>query len=248
MANEEKKPAPVNVKVRNKTGADAGQISLDEAKLGGMVKNRLMHSAVVIYLANRRSGTHCTKTRAEISGSTKKLYRQKGTGRARAGSKKAVQRKHGGIAHGPKPRKYGFDMPKKQRRAALNSAVLGKAKDNELQVIAEFGLADVKTKALNELLKTLGLVVKGKTPSVLLVTNGVDRNVHLSARNLPGVDVLPVADINAHAIIAHKNVVFAKAAWEAFEKTATRTYEKKTRKPSGSRKAKNAPATAAAKG
>lgn len=249
MANEQEKTGPINVKVRNNKGGDAGQVSLDEAAWGGMIKNRLMHSAVVMYLANRRAGTHCTKTRAEVAGSTKKLYRQKGTGRARAGSRKAAQRKHGGIVHGPKPRQYGFDMPKKQRRAALNSAVLGKAKDGELHVVADFGLADVKTKALVETLKGLGLVAKGKNPSLLLVTNGHDKNVHLSSRNLEGVACKPAQDINAHDVISHKNVVFTKAAWDSFEKLAIREYPKKSRKVPGTRKAtKQAPAATGAKG
>ncbi len=226
----ENKPASHQLKIKNKTGGDAGAVTIDEATLGGMVKNRLMHAAAVMYHANERSGTHCTKFRSEIAGSTKKLYRQKGTGRARAGSRKAGQRKHGGTIHGPRPRKYGFEMPKKQRRAALNSAVLGKIKDNEVQLVDSFGLSDVKTKAMNEALKATGLVKKGERTSLLILTDGIDKNVHLSSRNIEGVEVMPVQDVNAREILKHKTVVFTKAAFEKFNQMATRHYEKRVRR------------------
>src|SRR5437870_1268610 len=172
MATEKPtKSSTHQLKIKNKAGAEAGTVSIDEATLGGMVKNRLMHAAAVMYHANTRAGTHCTKSRSEIAGSTKKLYRQKGTGRARAGSRKAGQRKHGGTIHGPRPRQYGFEMPKKQRRAALNSAVLGKIKDNEVQIFDGFGITEVKTKALNEALKATGLVKKDERTSLLILTD-----------------------------------------------------------------------------
>jgi large subunit ribosomal protein L4 len=232
----ENKPSTLTVKVKNKSGADAGQVSIDEASLGGMVKNRLIHAASVMYHANERAGTHCTKSRSEIAGSTKKLYRQKGTGRARAGSRKAGQRKHGGTIHGPKPRKYGFEMPKKQRRAALNSAVLAKIKDNEVQVVDAFGLTDVKTKAMHDALKATGLIKKGEKTSVLILTDGIDKNVHLSSRNLQGVTVMPVQDTNAREVILHKTVVFTKPAFAKFNEMATRKYEKKSAQPAGAGK------------
>jgi len=228
MANSDtSKPANLQLKVKNKSGADAGAVSIEESALGGMVKNRLMHAAAVMYHANERSGTHCTKSRGEVAGSTKKLYRQKGTGRARAGSRKAGQRKHGGTIHGPKPRKYGFEMPKKQRRAALNSAVLAKIKDGEVQVIDSFGLTDVKTKAMNEALKSSGLVKKGERTSLLILTDGVDKNVHLSSRNIEGVAVMPVQDVNAREILTHKTVAFTKAAFDKYAQLASRTYAKR---------------------
>jgi large subunit ribosomal protein L4 len=224
------KPATHELKIKNKTGGDAGSVKIDESALGGMVKNRLMHAAAVMYHANTRAGTHCTKSRSEVAGSTKKLYRQKGTGRARAGSRKAGQRKHGGTIHGPKPRQYGFEMPKKQRRAALNSAVLGKIKDNEVQILEGFGLTEVKTKAMHEALKATGLVKKGERASLLILTDGIDKNVHLSSRNLEGVTVMPVQDTNAREILTHKTVVFTKPAFEKFNVMAARTYEKRVRR------------------
>lgn len=248
MATEKKpadnKPASHQLKIKNKSGADAGSVSIDEATLGGMVKNRLIHAATVMYHANTRAGTHCTKSRSEIAGSTKKLYRQKGTGRARAGSRKAGHRKHGGTIHGPKPRQYGFEMPKKQRRAALNSAMLGKIKDNEVQIIENFGLTDVKTKAMNEALKATGLVKKGERNSVLILTDGIDKNIYLSSRNIEGVEVMPVQDVNAREILSHKTVAFTKAAFEKFNTMAKRTYEKRVRRAAKPKQA--APAAAGA--
>lgn len=236
---EEKKPATLQVAVKNKTGGDAGSVSIDESSLGGMVKTRLIHQATVMYHANERAGTHCTKSRGQIAGSTKKLYRQKGTGRARAGSRKAGQRKHGGTIHGPVPRQYGYEMPKKQRRAALNSAMLAKIKDGEVRVLDGFGLTDVKTKAMNEVLKATGLVKKGERTSLLILTDGSDKNVHLSARNIDGVEVMPVQDVNAREVLVHKTVCFTKPAFDKFNQMATRTYEKQRAK-------KAAAATAAA--
>jgi large subunit ribosomal protein L4 len=237
MANQEQsKPATHELKVKNKTGGDAGSVKIDESALGGMVKTRLMHSAAVMYHANTRAGTHCTKSRGQIAGSTKKLYRQKGTGRARAGSRKAGQRKHGGTIHGPVPRQYGFEMPKKQRRAALNSAVLAKIKDGEVTVVEGFGLADVKTKALNDALKAIGLVKKGVRTSVLILTDGVDRNVHLSGRNIEGLSVMPVQDANAREILTHKAVVFTKPAFDKYSQLAQRTYAKREAAPAAGAK------------
>jgi len=233
MANEKAQPAQLQVKVKNAKGGDAGSVQVDESKLGGMVKNRLMHAATVMYHANMRAGTHCTKTRSEITGSTKKLYRQKGTGRARAGSRKAPQRKHGGTVFGPRPRQYGFEMPKKQRRAAVKSAVLGKVKDGEVQILDSFGLTEVKTKALNEVLKATGLVQKNQRTSLLIVTDGIDKNVWLSARNIEGVSVTPVQDLNAREVIVHKTVAFTKPAFDKFNELASRTYVKRTKKAGG---------------
>jgi len=238
MANEEAKsgsepkpkPANLELKVKNKGGSEVSIVSIDTASLGGMVKNRLIHQATVMYHANERAGTHCTKSRGQIAGSTKKLYRQKGTGRARAGSRKAGQRKHGGTIHGPTPREYGYEMPKKQRRAALNSAVLAKIKDNEVQVVDAFGLTDVKTKAMNDTLKAMSLVKKGERTSLLILTDGIDRNTHLSSRNIEGVEVMPVQEVNAREIVKHKTVVFTKPAFDQFNKMATRTYVKQRAK------------------
>ena len=136
----------ISLETKDTSGKAAGTVSLDENLFGGFVKNRLLHSAAVMYHANKRQGSACTKTRAEIAGTTKKLYRQKGTGRARAGTRKSGTRVGGGVIHGPKPRDFSYHMPQKQRQAALRSAVLGKAKDGELHVVANLDLPEIKTK------------------------------------------------------------------------------------------------------
>jgi large subunit ribosomal protein L4 len=244
VADEKKQP--LSVKVKNAAGADSGQVQLDEAVLGGMVKNRLMHAASVVYHANTRAGTHSTKTRAEVAGSTKKLYRQKGTGRARAGSRKATQRRHGGIVHGPRPKSYYVQMPKKMRRAAVNSAVLGKIKDAELDIV-ETLVSDGKTKSTVETLKKMGLVKKGERTSLLLVTESVDHKLVLATRNFPGVSVLPALDVNAQHMLTHKKVVFTRAAFRKFQALAETRKERKPRKLKGTRKAEAAPAVQASK-
>jgi large subunit ribosomal protein L4 len=241
MSAEETK---LNVPVKNATGGSSGQVTLEEAALGGMVKNRLMHAASVVYHSNTRSGTHSTKTRAEVAGSTKKLYRQKGTGRARAGSRKATQRRHGGIVHGPRPRSYYVQLPKKQKRAAVNSAVLAKIKDKELEIVDALTSADGKTKAAVAALTAMGLLKKGECPSLLLVTDGMDKKLVLATRNVGGVATIPVAELNARDVLTHKKVAFSKAAFAKFQALAENKKERKPRKLKGTRKAE-APAPAA---
>src|SRR4051812_21971515 len=120
---------PINLKTRDAAGKDAGGVTVNEAAFGGFVKNKLIHAAAIKYHASRRQGTHCAKTRAEVSGSTKKLYKQKGTGRARAGNRKSGKRVGGGVIFPPRPRDYNYEMPQKQLNNALRSVILGKAKD-----------------------------------------------------------------------------------------------------------------------
>lgn len=224
----------ISLETKDTSGKAAGKVSLDEGLFGGFVKNRLLHSAAVMYHANQRQGTACTKTRAEVAGSTKKLYRQKGTGRARAGNRKSGVRVGGGIIHGPKPRDYSYSMPQKQRQAAVRAAVLGKAKDGELHVVANLDLPEIKTKGLAAMLTALGL----QTGTVLLATDGLKRNVHLSGRNMSGVSVMPAAELNARAILTHKHFVIDQAALERLNQKPM--VVKRVRKPKGTRKATGA--------
>ena len=221
----------IELKTIDATGKPTGSVQVDEAALGGMVKHRLLHQAAVMYHANLRQGTHCTKTRAEVSGSTKKLYKQKGTGRARAGNRKSGTRVGGGVIHGPKPRDYSFSMPQKQRQAALRAALLGKAKDGELHIVTSLAFDAPKTKQITGLLASLGLT--GQT--VLVGTDGLKRNVHLSARNVPGVTVVPAAEVNARQALVHKHLLLEQAAIERL--TAPAAPVKRSRKPKGTRKA-----------
>ncbi len=230
----------LELKKTDAAGQQVGTVAVDAAPLGGKVKNRLLHAAAIMYHANARQGTHCTKTRAEIAGSTKKLYKQKGTGRARAGNRKSGTRKGGGVIHGPKPRDYSYSMPKKQREAALRSAVLSKALDGELHVVTGIAFDAPKTKALEGLLAAHGL----GADTVLVATDGLKREVFLSGRNIPGVTVKPGAELNARDVLTHKHLLIEEAAFARFAKSPERSAH--ARKPKGTRKQK--PAAAGAEG
>lgn len=220
----------IEIATKDAAGKPSGSVTLDEAAFGGFVKNRLIHTASVIYHGNLRQGSHCTKTRAEVAGSTKKLYRQKGTGRARAGNRKSGTRKGGGVIHGPKPRDYHRAMPRKQRQAALRSVVLGKAKDGELQVVTQVAFDAPKTKSMVALLKALGL-----DGTVVIATDGLKPNVHLAARNIPGVTVVPGAELNARTALVHKHLVLEQAVFERLNRKPEAVV--RARKPKGTRKA-----------
>ncbi|MCA8921293.1 MAG: 50S ribosomal protein L4 [Planctomycetes bacterium] len=220
----------LELKKTDLSGAAQGSVNLDEANFGGMVKNRLIHAANVMYHANMRQGSACTKTRAEIAGSTKKLYKQKGTGRARAGNRKSGTRKGGGVIHGPKPRDFSYSMPRKQRQAALRSALLGKAKDGELHAVTGLDFSEPKSKHMAALLSSLELGVE----TACVATDGLKRNVYLAGRNIPGVTVVPAAELNARHVAAHKHLVIDASALEALN--AKPSAEKRGRKPKGTRK------------
>ena len=224
---------PITIKTRDAAGKDSGSVTLNEAAFGGFVKNKLMHAASVMYHANERQGTACAKTRAEVAGSTKKLYRQKGTGRARAGNRKSVKRVGGGVIHPPKPRDYSFTMPQKQRANALRSVLLGKAKDGELHLVTSFASSaePMKTKTIATMIKALGLA--GQT--VVLATDGLKQNVFKAARNIEGVQCLPAAELNARHALVHKHVVIEAAAFDRLN--APLPVVTRPRKPKGTRKA-----------
>lgn len=188
-----------------------GQADVDAAFLDGANRPAVLLHAVLMYEANRRVGTADTRTRAEVSGSTKKLYKQKHTGRARHGDKKAPSFRKGGVAHGPHPRDYRYALPKKALRQALRVALAGKLRDE--QVLRWEGAAFEKpsTKAVVQALGVLGA-----DGGALLVAGGpVDRNLLLSVRNLPRVRALPAAEISAHDLLAHRWTVLLDGGFEA---------------------------------
>jgi large subunit ribosomal protein L4 len=224
---------PITIKTRDAAGKDSGSVTLNEAAFGGFVKNKLMHAALVMYHANERQGTACAKTRAEVAGSTKKLYKQKGTGRARAGNRKSGKRVGGGVIHPPKPRDYSFTMPQKQRGNALRSVLLGKAKDGELHLVTSFAASAeaMKTKSVATMLKSLGLA--GQT--AVLATDGLKMNVFKAARNIEGVLCVPAAELNARQALQHKHVVMEASAFERLNQPVA--VVKRPRKPRGTRKA-----------
>ena len=173
-----------NIAVLDMTGAKVGTIELKDSIFGIEPNAVVMHAAVVNYLANQRQGTQSTLTRSEVSGGGKKPWRQKGTGRARQGSTRAPQWYHGGIAHGPKPRDYGFSINKKVRRLAMKSALSAKLADNELIVLDSRTLDAIKTK---EMVKVVNALETGK--KVLFVLPEKNDIVYRSARNIAGVKV-----------------------------------------------------------
>lgn len=185
-----------------------GDVELSEAVFGAEIKEHLIYESVRHYMACRRQGTAATKTRAEVSGSGKKLWRQKGTGRARIGSVRSPLWRHGGTVHGPKPRDYSYRLPRKMQLGALRSALSAKLRDGELKVVKAFTLADHRTRTMAGVLKTLETA-----PSVLLVDNGVDnRNLDLGSRNLPGVKLALTREVTVYDLLKHKHVVLSEDA------------------------------------
>src|SRR6266567_2497317 len=147
----------INLNVYNRQGESVGTVDVDPADFGGKINKQLLHDVVIMYLANQRAGTHSTLRRGEVAGSTKKLFRQKGTGNARAGSKRTNKRRGGGTAKGPKPRDYEYHLPKKAVRAATRMAILSKFQDQEAMVVDDLKLPEAKTKQVAGVLKALKL-------------------------------------------------------------------------------------------
>lgn len=192
----------------NASGSEIGQYEIDPSEVAPHINKQLLHDAVVMYEANLRQGTHCAKTRGQVSGSTKKMYRQKGTGNARAGSKRTNVRRGGGVARTIKPRDYSYRLPKKAIKLATRMAIASKIVDNEVVVLDGFGLEAIRTKAVASSLKALGL--DGAT--TLIVLDGPDNLVYMSARNIEGVSVSPVRDLNALSVLKPRRMLVTKAA------------------------------------
>jgi large subunit ribosomal protein L4 len=176
---------------------------LPEDLFDGVVNEAVLHQVVKAYLANQRQGTASTKTRAEVAGSTKKVWRQKGTGRARQGSIRAPHWRGGGIAFGPRPRDYNQEVPRKVKALARRSAFNARALREEIAVIERFDVDAPRTKLIVDLLRKLGAAEK----KVLILTSGINSNVYLSARNLQGVAVLPFHEVSAYDLMTANEVV-----------------------------------------
>jgi len=201
-----------SVDVKNLKNDVVGKFELDDAVFGGEINEGLMHLAVKQYLASHRAGTHKTKTRAEVQGSGKKPWRQKGTGRARVGEVRNPLWRKGGTVFGPQPRDYEYHLPKKMFRAALKSALALKLKQNEFNVIDDFALENHKTKGFAQALAKLGFERK-----VLLVDNAENVNLLLAARNLEEVELLRNLQITPYHVLNARHVVFSKAAIQALQ-------------------------------
>lgn len=210
------KPAEgsLSVPVFNRQGESVGSVTVDPADFGGTVNRQLLHEVVLMHLANQRAGTHSTLRRGEVAGSTKKLFRQKGTGNARVGTRRTNKRRGGGTAKGPKPRDYEYHLPKKAVRAAMRMALLSKFQDNEALVIDELALSEVKTKQVAGLLRALKL----KDTSCLIGTANPDATLYKSARNIPGVEVMPASQFNAYTVLRQKRLLLTRAALDELRK------------------------------
>ena len=200
-----------NVAVYNMEGNEVGSLELSDAVFGVEVNEHLVHMAVVQQLANKRQGTQKAKTRSEVRGGGRKPWRQKGTGHARQGSIRAPQWKGGGVVFAPVPRDYSFKLNKKEKRAALKSALTSRVNDNKLIVVEDLKLDEIKTRKFKEILTNL------KVNKALVVLNENDQNVVMSARNLPAVKTALTNTINVYDILKYDTVVVTKDAVATIE-------------------------------
>lgn len=202
--------------IYNRTGQEVGKYDIDPTVLAKEINKQLLHDVVVMYQSNKRLGTAKTKSRAEVRGSTKKMYRQKGTGNARAGSRRSPVRLGGGHTFAKRPRDWYFRLPKKAVQLATRMALASKIIDEQVVVIDELKFSSPKTKDMATILKAL----KCDGASLLVATAALDRGVFLSARNIDKVSVLPVSDLNALSILEPRKVLLTKSALDAIKQKA----------------------------
>ncbi|MCU6747501.1 MULTISPECIES: 50S ribosomal protein L4 [Lachnospiraceae] len=200
-----------NVSVYNIEGKEVGTIDLNDAVFGVEVNEHLVHMAVVNQLANNRQGTQKAKTRSEVSGGGRKPWRQKGTGHARQGSTRAPQWTGGGVVFAPTPREYSFKMNKKEKRAALKSALSSRVEENKFIVIDELKFDEIKTKKFQEVLNNLHV------NKALVVLEDGNTNVEISAKNIPAVKTARTNTINVYDILKYNTVITTKAAVATIE-------------------------------
>ncbi|MDO4473555.1 MAG: 50S ribosomal protein L4 [Eubacteriales bacterium] len=200
-----------NVAVYNIEGKEVGTMELNDAVFGVEVNEHLVHMAVVNQLANKRQGTQKAKTRSEVSGGGRKPWRQKGTGHARQGSTRSPQWTGGGVVFAPTPRDYSFKMNKKEKRAALKSALTSRVEENKFIVIDEIALTEIKTKSIANMLKGLNV------EKALVVLEDGNTNAEISARNIADVKTAKTNTINVFDVLKYNTVIATKAAVEKIE-------------------------------
>jgi len=198
----------INVDVYNKEGHEVEKLKVDEALFGGKVRYPLLKQAIVMQHANRRVGTAVTKGRSMVSGSGRKLFRQKGTGFARVGNRRTGKRVGGGVTFAKMPRDFSKRMPKKQRRIATDSALLAKLISGNVVVIDELSFNKPSTRDFASVLGNLNV-----NRSCLVTISGYDENIYKSARNIPGIDILPVTELNVSDICTRNKMLFTKEAF-----------------------------------
>ena len=198
----------IDVAVYNKEGKEVESLQIDEGLFGGYVRYPLLKQAIVMYHANKRVGTAATKSRGMVKGSTRKLFRQKGTGNARVGNSRTGKRVGGGVTFAKVARDFGKDMPKKQKRLATESAILAKLQSGSVIVVDELGFDAPKTKEFASVLGNLNI-----DRSCVVTTKSYDTNIYKSARNIPKVSVMPVDLLNAGSICNSQKMLFTKDAF-----------------------------------
>ena len=199
------------------TGTQVGDYEIDPQMLAPRVSKQLLHDVVVMYLANQRQGSNKTKSRGEVSGSTKKIYKQKGTGNARMGAKRNPVRRGGGHANSRQPRSYYYRLPRKAVQAATRMAIAAKISSGSVIVVDKFAMDVPKTKTLALAFKAIG--VEGLTKT--FATNGLDKNLYLSGRNIEGLTISPVSDLNALIILRPRKLVMTKDALDWLKSRAS---------------------------
>ena len=208
----------VSIPVYNMSGSQVETFDFDERELAEYINIKLLHEAVVMYQANLRQGSAKTKTRAEVAGSKKKMYRQKGTGNARAGHRRSGVRRGGGHIFAKKARDFSYRLPRKALQIATRMAILCKIESESLTLVNELAVPEIKTKKMVQILDGLKI-----SETVLVATDSYDMNVYKSGRNIPGVKILPASDLNAYEILRPKKLVMTKQALESFQRQIPQT-------------------------
>jgi large subunit ribosomal protein L4 len=199
------------VDVLNRKAEKVSQVELPDTIFSIPVKSNVLHEVVTMQLANRRAGSASVKHRSDVKGSGRKLYRQKGTGRARRGDVKSPLLRGGGSVFGPDPRSYSYNVPKKVKRLGLKMALSSKLKEDNLVVLDELDLDRIKTKEFLEVMEALN------TLNALIITEKTNEHLVLSSRNVPGIKVLKVEGMNVYDILKHKNVVLLESSLKSIE-------------------------------
>ncbi len=218
VAQRAAEPVVAKLTVFDRDGREVGQYEIDPAELAPRISRQLLHDVVVMYQSNERLGTAKTKSRGEVAGSTKKMYRQKGTGNARAGSRRSGIRRGGGHIFAKRPRDWTFRLPRKAVQLATRMALAAKIRDDEVTLIDELVFATPKTKDMAAILKALKL----GDNSLLVATAEHDTNVYKSARNIDRVTVAPVSGLNAWNLLRPRRVLMTKAALDAVRARAAK--------------------------
>ena len=196
------------IEIKDRNNKKAGKINLPEEIFGLKANGAVMHDSVINFLANQRQGTHATKTKGLVSGGGKKPWKQKHTGRARAGSSRSPLWRSGGTTFGPQPRDYSYSIPRKVKHLALKNALSAKLADGEITLIDDLSINKTSTKDMAAIIKTLGF----EGQSLLIVIPENNNNIKLSARNIAGVHVACASDLNAYTVIAHSRLLITKGA------------------------------------